>query len=51
MTARFTALFAVGVAVLNGAHPVLHLVEEGSLDAVLGYLNAVAAQLTQGARS
>jgi hypothetical protein len=41
-----SAGFATAVAVTNGLHPLLHALEGGSLDAALGYLNAVAAQLT-----
>lgn len=43
-----SAVFVVGVAVINGAHPLVHAVEGGSLDAVLGYVNALAAQVAQG---
>lgn len=45
MTTRAVAVFCALVAVVNGAHPLLHGVEGGSLDMVMGYLNATAADL------
>lgn len=46
-----SAVFVAGVALVNGAHPILHVFEEGSLDAVLGYLNALAAQVASSRSS
>lgn len=43
--ARWAALpFVATMAVVNLAHPFMHHLEGGSLDAVLDYLNAMAAQ-------
>lgn len=46
MTARLTVAFLAAVAAINGAHPFLHFLEGGALDSVLGYLNALACQVT-----
>ena len=47
--ALLSAGFVTAVAAVNGLHPLLHAFEGGSLDMALGYLNAVAAQVAQGA--
>lgn len=37
--------FVAAMAVVNLGHPFLHHLEGGTLDSVLDYLNAVAAQV------
>jgi hypothetical protein len=40
--------FAAVMALAAGAHPLYHFAEGGSLDAMVEYLTALAAQLTAG---
>lgn len=51
MITRLSALFCAVVAVANGVHPLLHWLEGGQIDMVLGYLNASAAHVAGTLRS
>jgi hypothetical protein len=42
------SLFVALMTVIAGAHPLYHVLEGGSVDAVLDYLTAVAAQVAAG---